>query len=658
MIRFLQRPGPLKKYLLGGLLLIISATMVITLIPGGTLGSAFGFGGAAGQGVYAKVGDQEVTMQEVQQRAQVAMRQSGYPAALLQIISGQVAQQMVMRTAMMVEASRMGLRVTDDELREELRSGPLGAQFFPNGNFIGQERYEQIVAQQFNMSVSQFEQQVKDELLLRKLQGLIEGAVSVSDAEIEQEARRDNTKVKLEYAVLPLDKVMSEIHPNDAELKAFFDISQARYANAIPEKRKADYLVIDNAKVSEQVEVTRDDLMRYYNQHRDEFRVPEEVNLRLIQVRTPPPGPDGKVDPKAMDAAKQKADDILKKLKAGANFADLAKKESDDPSKDNGGELGWIGRGRIPDIEGQIFALNKGQTSDVLKSALGFNIVLVEDKRSAHVQSLEEVKPAIEPLVRQEKAARATDTLGSDVRTTARVSGMEAAAAKFHLTLIHSDLFSRNNSLPGIGPAPDFMDAVFHAHLKDPPEEATIPPGRVIFQVTEVKPPQKPEFVDVRARVEADFKQDQANSLLKKRTQELSDRARAAHDLKKAAQEVGATVKTSELVTRSGQVPDMGAMSGQAAAAFDMKLGEISGPIDTGRNGVVFTVVERQEPSPDQLLADKDRTRETLLQKKRDEMLENFADHLRAEMEKSGKIRYNKEERDRLMKPRFGAAGG
>ena len=140
MIRFLQRPGPLKKYLLGGILVLISATMVITLIPGGTLGSAFGFG-AAPQGVFAKVGDQEVTTQEVNQRAQMAVRRAGYPQALLPFIRSQVAQQMVLEKVELVEASRLGLHVTDDELRDELRSGGLGAQLFPGGNFIGQERY-------------------------------------------------------------------------------------------------------------------------------------------------------------------------------------------------------------------------------------------------------------------------------------------------------------------------------------------------------------------------------------------------------------------------------------------------------------------------------------------------------------------------------------
>jgi len=657
MIRFLQRPGPLKKYLLGGLLVIISATMVITLIPGGTLGSAFGFGGAA-QGDYAKVGDQEITMQDVNRRAQMAIRRASYPESLLPFITGQVAQQMVMQAAMMVEASRLGLHVTDDELRQELRTGPMGAEIFPNGNFIGQERYEQFVTQYFNMSVAQFEQQMKDDLLMRKLEGLIEGGVSVSDAAIAQEFERENTKVKLEYAVLSLDKVTSEIHPNEAELKAYFDMKQARYANAIPEKRKADYIVIDTAKVSEQVQVSREDLQRYYNQHRDDYRVPDEVNLRLIQVRMPPAGPDGKVDPKAVDAARQKAEDILKKLKGGANFADVAKKESDDPSKEDGGELGWIGRGRIPDIEDQIFALNKGQTSDVLRSSLGFNIVRVEDKRTAHVQSLDEVKAAIEPMVRQEKAARAVETLGNDVRTLARTSGLDAAAAKYGLVVVHSDLFSRSSVLPGVGASPDFMDALFGAHLKDPPELTTIPQGRVVFQVTDIKPPQKPTFDDVRTQVEASFKQERAVELLQKQTQELSDRARASHDLKKAAQELGATMKTSELVTRSGQVPDLGAMSGQAEIAFDMKQGQISGPMNNGRTGVVFEVTERQEPNPDELAASKDKVRASLLEKKREEVLENFATNLRAEMEKTGKIRYNKEERDRLMKSHFGSAGG
>ena len=150
--------------------------------------------------MFAKVGDEEVTLQEVNQRAQMAVRQAGYPAALLPFVSGRVAQQMVLRKAMLVEASRLGLRVTDDELRDDLRSGYLGEQLFPGGNFIGQERYEQFVSQQFNLSVAQFERQMKDDLLVGKLQVLVGAGVNVSDSEIEREFQREETKVKLQYA--------------------------------------------------------------------------------------------------------------------------------------------------------------------------------------------------------------------------------------------------------------------------------------------------------------------------------------------------------------------------------------------------------------------------------------------------------------------------
>jgi peptidyl-prolyl cis-trans isomerase D len=647
----------MKQYLLGGVLVIVSGTMVIAMIPGGFLRDAAGFGGA-GEGVYAKVGDQEVTVQELQQRSQQALRRSNYPSALLPFIRTQVAQQLVSQKAMMVEASRLGLHVTDDELRDELRNGPYGPELFPGGNFIGQERYDALVLQATGMSVGQFEDQYKEQLLLRKLRNLLEDGVSVSNKEIEAEYRREGTKVKLEYAVLSMDNVSKNIHPNEAELKAFFEQNQARYADAIPEKRKADYVVINTAKLAEQLPITREDLQQYYNQHRDEFRVADEVNLRLIQVRMPPAGADGKPDPKAVEAARQKAEDIGKKLKGGANFADLAKKMSDDPSKENGGDLGWIGRGRIPDIEDQIFALNKGQTSGVLQSSLGFNIVRVEDKRTAHTESLDDVKARIEPLIRQEKAVRAAESMSAGVRNLARSANLETAAAKNGLQVLHSEWFSRGDALPGIGPAPEFMDAVFAAHANDPPDGTTTAQGYVVYKLTEVKPPEKPTFEAVRSRVESEFKQQRASEQLQKQTQELADRAHASHDLKKAAKELGATVKTSELVDRTGQVPDIGSLAGQAAVAFDMKIGDISGPVNSGRNGVVFTVLERQEPSPEKLSTARDRVRDSLLRSKREEVFEIFVFNLQQQMEKAGRIRYNKQEREKLLNPRPEAAGG
>jgi peptidyl-prolyl cis-trans isomerase D len=157
--------------------------------------------------------------------------------------------------------------------------------------------------------------------------------------------------------------------------------------------------------------------------------------------------------------------------------------------------------------------------------------------------------------------------------------------------------------------------------------------------------------------VENDFKNERASVLLSQKTQELSDRAKASHDLKKAARELGASVKTSELVSQESHVPDIGAMSGQAAVVFAMKPGEISGPISTGASGAVLAVVDRQQPSPQDFAAKKDEVRDGLIQAKQGEIFAVFMADLRDRMQKSGKIKTNKNEMDKLAGGQPGGEG-
>ncbi|HET8668749.1 MAG TPA: SurA N-terminal domain-containing protein, partial [Terriglobales bacterium] len=153
MIRFLQTPGKAKKYILGGLLLVICAAMVITLIPGGFLGDAFGFG--TPPGVVAKVGDQEVTIADAQQQArQMARQQFGgrtLPPQLMPFFTQRAVEGLIVQKAMLVEADRMGLKVTDDELRDALQR-VFKAQLFPNGNFVGDNAYAEFVQSSFQLS--------------------------------------------------------------------------------------------------------------------------------------------------------------------------------------------------------------------------------------------------------------------------------------------------------------------------------------------------------------------------------------------------------------------------------------------------------------------------------------------------------------------------
>jgi peptidyl-prolyl cis-trans isomerase D len=661
MIRFLQTPGPIKRIVLGSLLTLICVSMVWYLVPTGAT-STLGLGGP-GQGVVATVAGEQVTTLEVQRQARQALRQQ-FPrggeqvAMLLPYFAARSAQNLISMKAMVAEAERMGLRVSDDELRDELQHGRYSATFFPGGTFVGQQQYENIL-QNADLSVQSFEQSMMEQLLLDKLRNLVTGGVSVTEAEVHTEFLKRNTRVKFDYAVLRKDDLLKQVRPTEAELKAFYERNKATYNNSIPETRKVRYAVLDTAKIQAETTVSREELQTYYDQHREDYRVPEQVNVRQILIKTPLPGSDGKVDPKGVEEARKKAEDVLKQLKAGANFEDLAKNSSEDPSAKSGGSVGWIQRGRFPspDVEKAAFSLSKGGTSDVINAGYAFVILRVDDKQAAHVKTLDEVKDGIEPLLKQDKAARAAGSQADAMIAQARSAGLEKAAATRGLTVVNTDFISRTDALPGIGSSPQFTGAVFNQAEKNPPDLVQIATGYAVFEVLAIKPPATPTFDEIHGRVENEFKNERVAALLSQKTQELADRAKAEHDLKKAAEEAGAALKTSEFVLPEGQVPDIGSMAGGAAVAFSQKPGEISGPISNGNTGVVLSVLERQEPGPQDFDARKDQVRDGLLQTRQAEMFNLFVSSLRTQMEKSGKIKINQDEMKKLTRSEGGEQG-
>ncbi len=655
MIRFLQTSGAFKKYFLGAILVVICISMAWYLVP-----SFSGQGlGVSNVPVVATVAGDEVTAEAVRKQAQKGLQQQfprggAQAAALLPMFANQAAQQLINEKILLSEADRLGLRATDDDLRDYLHQGQVGEMLFPGGNFVGQDAYEDFASRN-GFNVPQLEQAIKDEIRIKKLQALIAGGATVTDAEVREQFQKQNTKVKFDYAVIKKDDILKSLHPAEAELRAFYDRNKQTYVNSIPEKRQLKYVVLDNARMLAQTQVTQQDLRDYYEKQREQYRVPEQVNVRHILIKTPLPGPDGKVvDPKAVEAAQAKAQDVLKQVKAGGNFADLAKKYSDDPgSAKEGGSLGWIGKGRtVPEFEKAAFSLPKGGTSDLVKSSYGYHIIRVDDKQDAHLKPLDEVKAQIEPILKQQKSAQAAQREADQLLAAARTSSVEKAAAAKGLQVVSTDFVTSKDTLPGIGADQQFMNAAFGQTANAPPDLAQLHSGFAVYQVTALKPPATPTFEEARSRVEQEFKNERAAQLLSQKTQELSDRAKADHDLKKAAKEAGAEFKTSDFVAPDGQVPDIGSMTGSASVAFTLKPGEVSGPIDSGNTGAVLSVVDRQAPTDQDFAAKKDQIREGLMQQKQSVVFGLFLSNLRDSMEKSGKVKVNHKQLDLLTKAR------
>lgn len=650
MIRFLQSGNKAAKYILGGLLTLLALSMVVYLIPG----FMSNVDATGRSGVVATVGGTDILTDDVVKATNNQLQQQHYPQSLAPFLTSRVLQQLMQAQEVRYEAERMGLKVTDQEVRDEMEHGAFKETFFPGGKWIGQQAYEALLSEN-QTTVAEFERNLRDQLLAHKLFTAVTASVTVSPAEVEQKYKEKNTKVKFQYAVLTLDEVQKQIQPTDADLKAFYQANLARYQNSIPEKRTIRYFVMLDKDATGQVTVSPTEIQRYYNDNIDQYRLPDRVRVRHILISAPQ-GPDGKADPKVLEAARAKAEGILKQLKAGSDFAELAKKNSQDPgSAEKGGELGWIVKGQtVAEFEKTAFSQNPGQISDLVQTSFGFHIIQTEEKELARTKPLSEVRDDIEKNLKARAAANMLDQKANAALAQAQKTSLDQAAAQNHARVIQSNPVSRNEELPGIGASPEVMSSVFSVTDKAGPQLERFGQGYVIFQVTTINPPRTPSFEEVRARVTNDFKAERGNALLQKKTKELADRAHVEHDLAKAAKEAGAALKTSDLVSQTSQVPQLGSMGGPASVAFTLKPGEISGPLNVGQNGAVLQLTERQEPSlNDPAFAQaRDGLAEQLAGQKREQALELFMSNLSDRLEKEKKIKINKTEMERLVKNR------
>jgi len=626
---FKKRREALKKYLLILFLSIVSIGMVITLapIPGGdTRGLE--------SNVLAEVGGYSITSQELSRDIQMRLRNS--PLAndpqMVSRLAGIVLDDLILRRALWTPAKTLGLSVPDAEFRQNLQTSmPF---LFPQGAFVGMDRYRDYVLQQTGLGVQEFEERLREEILQDKMRAIVTDGVWVSPAEVRDEFLRRNAKVRIEYVLFDPSQFVKAVVVSPEGLEAFFQKDPGPYR--VAEQRRVRYVLIDTDRVRAQVKVDENELKQYYGQHITEYRVSDRVKVAHVLFKT-----EGKTADEVATLEKT-ARDVLAQIKSGADFAEMAKKYSEDSSAANGGEIGWIVRGQtVKEFEDAAFSLKPGQVSDLIKTTYGFHIVKVFDKQNAHLQTFEEVKAQIKDQLEKQKLADAQQSLADDLERQLHENpqNFPAIVRKFGLEAKETPLFRYNQPVPDLGASEAFHNLAFQLREGAVGTSITVPKGLAIIQLLETVPEHLPKLEEVRAPVEQEYRAAQAQELAAQKAAELAARAKSG-DFKKVAQAMGLTVKESKDFTQREYLQGLGSGS-QVAAAFTLAPGQTSDVVSLGANRVVFRVVARTPAAESDLPSQQEQIAEELLERKRNLAWEFYRQDLKQQLVSSGELKLN-----------------
>ncbi len=566
------------------------------------------------------------TFQRIYQQQLLTVRQS-YGAQMTDDLIRQlqipqrVVQQLIDEEAVAAAATRLGLTVSDSELRERIVRMP---GFQENGQFIGDDRYRQVLSfQRPPLRPSEFEEQLRRGLLSEKLQLAVTTWLVVSDADTDAEYRRRNEKVQLDLAVFTAALFSSGITPTDDEINAHFAANQETYR--MPEKRRVRYLAIDGETLRTTRVVTATEIEARYRDNVAQYTTPEQVRASHILFKTN----EGQDEA----AQRSKAEGVLARVKAGEDFAALAKQYSEDSSADQGGDLNFFGReAMVPEFSDAAFALQPGETSDLVQSQFGFHIIKTTERRQGGVQPLAEVRAQIEDQLKNEKAQAEAQSIADQVAGEIDdAADLDRVAQSRGLTVSDSGLFSRDEPMAGMGFEPAVAAEAFTMEQGQVSGQLRTSRGIVFMTVAEIRAPAIPNIAEVRDRVSEDVVRIKAVALAKTKAASMAQAARRG-SFAAAARSAGVEVKSTELVTRGTPYADVGVSTTLDDAVFALAKGATSDAIETESAVIVARVKDRTDVTEEEVTAGRPDLSEELLRQRRQEFFGAYMNKAKQKM--------------------------
>jgi peptidyl-prolyl cis-trans isomerase D len=549
------------------------------------------------------------------------------------VFDKQVLYYLISQKVIAVEAKRLGLQVSDKEVQDKVLAYPV---FVDSSGFIGRARYQALLEQN-NMTVPEFEDSIRSQLLSEKLMSFLTAGITISDKEAEDEYRKKNEKAKIDYFVIDPVKLESKVMVTDQDQKDYYEKNKARYQ--MPEARKAKYIFVDAVKYHKLATATDKELEEYFNQHQEDFRLKETVGAQHILFKT-----EGK-KPEEVEAIRTKALSVLERAKKGEDFAALAKMFSEDSSAAQGGNLGEFPRGQmVPEFEKAAFSLGVGAISDLVQTQYGFHIIKVNKKQEARLRPFTEMKEAIRSIVLGTKgAAQAADVsqkIAAELKTN---KNLDAVAQKYEAEVRETPAISAGQNIPQLSNSAEMIKQIFSLAKNEIGMAVQNDEGYAIPSVVDIQPAHDASFDEAKPRVLADVKLEKATQLATEKSKEVDEAVKTGKDLATLARTAGMEVKTSEPISRGGSIPEFGAIADRDKEIFSLPLGKPGTPSTVASKTLVFAVKERKDLDPEEVKKGLDSARAALLGAKREMYFSNWVQDAQKKMQDGKSIKVNQD---------------
>jgi peptidyl-prolyl cis-trans isomerase D len=572
----------------------------------------------ANQGTYAaRVNGETISTREyerslyyMEKNYEQMYRQPLTPDQIAQMgLPKQVLESLIDQHLLLQQASRLHLSASPAEIRQKILEIPT---LNPDGKFVGQELYTRYVTGMMGFqSPAEFEEELGREITLGKIESALQSSVVVSPKAAEAEYRRNNESAKIKYVLYPASREAANVTVTPAEVQQYYTMHQAQYTHG--EQRAAKYLIADYAKLRAQMNPTDAELRKIYEQRHEEFKSAPGAHILHILIKVDPGAP-----PAADAEAKAKADNIVKQLRAGADFGKLAQANSGDPSSaGKGGDMGWVDKGTtVPEFDVPAFTMPLNTISDPLRSKdFGYHIIKVLERRGEGYRPFEEVRDRLRAQTAEQLAKdRARDEI---TRVEARIKASKPKTAEEFTALANGNVasndsqwFAKTDTIPGMGNNPTFTAWAFAAKVNDVGEILGSQRGPIIPFLYSIRAAGISPLDEVRAKVENDARMEKARQL----AQQALAKAMPAPTVDAAAAKVGLTAAETN-VNRQGYIAGFtGDTSALIDAAVSAPVGEVRGPIMTGDGPVLFQVTEQKKTDAAALAQNRAQYTDTLRQ--------------------------------------------